>query len=323
MQVIADGLLIATALVAALYCAVLSSRLRRLARSDDGIGGQIGTLSAAVDEAREALNSLQGQAATLRRETSAAGDRLRRESTEAKRLAETLAAATDEARRLMDALEQAPVPLPPQPAPPPVSRAETVAKPPEVPLEEIAEEVSPGATEAAPQHKVEALAEDVAPSADDRGGAAAMTAPEAAAQVSSPATRAAEEDRAAGEYRVVTDQDALAFLEAAVSATAERSGSRSTGEDPASGPAAAAATPETSDGPAAQAKPAVSAMAPAVSPVPPAAAPAASSVAASAFMEAPGADQALARPPSPPPLGSPAPGAGAPRQRLSAQRLAL
>ncbi|GMG83646.1 hypothetical protein LNKW23_28590 [Paralimibaculum aggregatum] len=55
MQLVADGLLIATALAAAVYCLVLSRRLRRLTDAEAGIGGQIKALNAALEETRSGL----------------------------------------------------------------------------------------------------------------------------------------------------------------------------------------------------------------------------------------------------------------------------
>ncbi|MEM7508266.1 MAG: hypothetical protein AAF415_16150 [Pseudomonadota bacterium] len=55
MELIADGLLILAALCASLYCLVLSRRLRRLNRLDNGLGGAIASLSTQVDEMHRAL----------------------------------------------------------------------------------------------------------------------------------------------------------------------------------------------------------------------------------------------------------------------------
>ena len=60
MQLIADGLLLATALTAALYCIVLSRRLRRLTDAQSGIGTQIRELTRVLEETRGAV-STQGQ----------------------------------------------------------------------------------------------------------------------------------------------------------------------------------------------------------------------------------------------------------------------
>ncbi|MEL6264416.1 MAG: hypothetical protein AAFR52_02035 [Pseudomonadota bacterium] len=104
MDLIADGLLITTALSAALYCAVLSRRLRRLANTDDGLGGQIAALTGAVEEARNALAGLQEQASGLRGQSNAASERVRRELAEARRMHEELSEASGAARRLLDSL---------------------------------------------------------------------------------------------------------------------------------------------------------------------------------------------------------------------------
>ena len=48
MELIADGLLIATAMTAGLYCLVLSKRLRLLTDSGNGIGPQIEALDQAL-----------------------------------------------------------------------------------------------------------------------------------------------------------------------------------------------------------------------------------------------------------------------------------
>lgn len=57
MALIADGLLIAGALVAAIYCHVLARRLRRLRDLDAGLGGAIAALSRQVEEMRRTLES--------------------------------------------------------------------------------------------------------------------------------------------------------------------------------------------------------------------------------------------------------------------------
>ncbi|MEO0387963.1 MAG: hypothetical protein AAF281_10595 [Pseudomonadota bacterium] len=55
MELIADGLLIAAAATAALYCWVLSRRLTALRNLDRGLGGAIASLSAQVEETRSSL----------------------------------------------------------------------------------------------------------------------------------------------------------------------------------------------------------------------------------------------------------------------------
>lgn len=56
---IADLMMIAAALGAAIYCAVLSRRLSRLTSFDKGIGGAIAVLSAQVDEMKAALGEVR------------------------------------------------------------------------------------------------------------------------------------------------------------------------------------------------------------------------------------------------------------------------
>lgn len=55
MELIADILLIAGALGAALYCVVLSRRLNRFTNLEKGVGGAIAVLSSQVDDMTKAL----------------------------------------------------------------------------------------------------------------------------------------------------------------------------------------------------------------------------------------------------------------------------
>lgn len=55
MTLIADIILAAAALGAAIYCAVLSRRLERFNQLDGGMGGAIAVLSAQVDDMTQAL----------------------------------------------------------------------------------------------------------------------------------------------------------------------------------------------------------------------------------------------------------------------------
>jgi len=55
MTLIADILLMAAAFGSAFYCRLLSSRLKRLANMDNGLGGAISTLTYQVDEMKTAL----------------------------------------------------------------------------------------------------------------------------------------------------------------------------------------------------------------------------------------------------------------------------
>ncbi|MEM0922368.1 MAG: hypothetical protein AAGI13_04945 [Pseudomonadota bacterium] len=71
MELIADGLLILAALVASVYCLVLSRRLRRLNRLDNGLGGAIASLSLQVDEMRNALSEAKQATERSKRELDA------------------------------------------------------------------------------------------------------------------------------------------------------------------------------------------------------------------------------------------------------------
>jgi len=59
MELIADVLLIGGALAAAIYCVVLSRRLRRFTDLEKGVGGAIAVLSAQVDDMTKTLSSAQ------------------------------------------------------------------------------------------------------------------------------------------------------------------------------------------------------------------------------------------------------------------------
>lgn len=84
MSLIADGVLIFTCLTTAVYCYVLSARLKRLSKTDEGIGQQIAQLNAALEETRTALKDIRASAKT-------ASDRLTRETGQAKKVAAALA----------------------------------------------------------------------------------------------------------------------------------------------------------------------------------------------------------------------------------------
>jgi hypothetical protein len=69
MEMIADILLAAGAFGAAIYCYVLSARLKRLQTLENGMGGAIAVLSVQVDDMTRALENARGaannQASTL------------------------------------------------------------------------------------------------------------------------------------------------------------------------------------------------------------------------------------------------------------------
>lgn len=68
MELIADGMLIAAAATAALYCWILSRRLNALRDLDKGLGGAIAGLSAQVDETRASLADAKSVTHTRSRE---------------------------------------------------------------------------------------------------------------------------------------------------------------------------------------------------------------------------------------------------------------
>lgn len=76
MALIADFLMAAGAFAAAVYCLVLSRRLQRLTRLEDGVGGAIAVLSAQVDDMTQALKqaraAAQNSEATLITQTARA-----------------------------------------------------------------------------------------------------------------------------------------------------------------------------------------------------------------------------------------------------------
>ena len=62
MELLADGLLFAAAVGAAVYCRALAIRLRRLTALDSGMGRAIAVLSAQVDDMTRALQGARGAA---------------------------------------------------------------------------------------------------------------------------------------------------------------------------------------------------------------------------------------------------------------------
>ncbi len=57
MALIADGFMIAAALAAALYCYVLSRKIKNLMRLDTGLGGAISALSLQVDQIQNSVRA--------------------------------------------------------------------------------------------------------------------------------------------------------------------------------------------------------------------------------------------------------------------------
>ena len=78
MAMIADILLAAGALGAALYCYVLARRLRRFTDLETGVGGAVAVLSAQVDDLVMAQKSAGESAQTLAAQTGKADDAAKR-----------------------------------------------------------------------------------------------------------------------------------------------------------------------------------------------------------------------------------------------------
>ncbi len=95
MSLIADGLLVATCLTAAIYCFVLSRRLRRLTSTEDGLGQQLLQFNAALAETRAAVKEMRGSA-------KSASERLAREIAQSKKVAASLERIVVEAEKLLD-----------------------------------------------------------------------------------------------------------------------------------------------------------------------------------------------------------------------------
>ena len=92
MELIADGLLILAAIAASIYCLVLSRRVRKLNRLDNGLGGAIASLSTQVDEMRSALAEAKQATERSKRELDV---RTKRAEQAAGRLEVLLAAVRD------------------------------------------------------------------------------------------------------------------------------------------------------------------------------------------------------------------------------------
>lgn len=75
MELLADGLLFAAAVGAAIYCQVLAGRLRRLTALESGMGGAIAVLSAQVDDMTRALKGAQGAASGAEQRLAGASGR--------------------------------------------------------------------------------------------------------------------------------------------------------------------------------------------------------------------------------------------------------
>lgn len=107
MELIADGLLIATGLTAGLYCLILSRRLRRLTDSGNGIGAQIEALDRALAETRSALAETREGVGDLRGSVRSAQAQLARDVVQASELAGQLEVRVAEAEAALQRLYQA------------------------------------------------------------------------------------------------------------------------------------------------------------------------------------------------------------------------
>ncbi len=107
MELIADGLLIATAMTAGLYCLVLSKRLRRLTESGNGIGPQIEALDQAMGDTRSALAETRDGVSEVRLSTKAAIAQLARETARGEEMAELIERGIEQAKATMQRLYEA------------------------------------------------------------------------------------------------------------------------------------------------------------------------------------------------------------------------
>jgi len=138
MDLIADILLGAGAIGAAVYCMVLSRRLQRLTQLESGMGGAIAVLSAQVDDLTRTL----GRAETAARASSDTLDERTRRAEEAVQRLELLISTLHD---LPDPVRQSPPPAAPSaPEPHPTAAAEarprTVRRRARRSLRELAEE---------------------------------------------------------------------------------------------------------------------------------------------------------------------------------------
>ena len=151
MSLIADGLLIAAALTAGIYCFVLSRRLKAFAGTESGIGKQIKELTTTLDETRTALKEAQESAAKQ-------SETLARDIGQARKLSTNITNLIANAQSAADALllaretQPAMAPEPPKPKQPkaaqPIEIAPDPAPPapePEPAHEDEDEEIDPGA----------------------------------------------------------------------------------------------------------------------------------------------------------------------------------
>jgi hypothetical protein len=104
MELIADGLLIATAMTAGLYCLVLSRRLGRLSESGNGIGSQIDALDQALANTRAALKETRESMSEMRNAAKAAIAKLNHQTEQGEKTAERIERGVGEAKATMQRL---------------------------------------------------------------------------------------------------------------------------------------------------------------------------------------------------------------------------
>lgn len=92
MEFVADLLLVSAAIGAAVYCFVLSNRLKRFTDLDKGVGGAVAVLSAQVDDLQKALKEARAAAEATRKSTD---DQVRRAEAAGRRLELLIASMND------------------------------------------------------------------------------------------------------------------------------------------------------------------------------------------------------------------------------------
>ena len=139
MEVIADVLLVAGAFGAALYCHVLSKRLRRLGTLETGMGGAIAVLSAQVDDMTRALTEAQGAA----RQSASQLDQLTRRAEASAQRLELMIASLHDLPEVQPAPAKAAKTAPAAKVAEGADRAAAAAKPPRAPRETATPAASP------------------------------------------------------------------------------------------------------------------------------------------------------------------------------------
>ncbi|MGM0585677.1 MAG: hypothetical protein ACQEUZ_13610 [Pseudomonadota bacterium] len=191
MALIADVLLLAAALTAAVYCHVLAGRLKRLRSLDGGVGQAVAAMSAQVEEMRAALRAAK---AASGESTRTLAERTARAEMAAGRLELLLAALHDrEGATPLDLGSRRPAPRAPAPGRGPDRPAPARAQ------SASAAALSPGAAPGADQAPAaEPASDDAPPPESEPPEPAGAEAPPASEAVSEPPQADAEEDAAPG-----------------------------------------------------------------------------------------------------------------------------